>query len=241
MEKNISVACVYQRDTSKNAFPGCRLQTLYSEIKRKEVQHNNWYDKMWRLPRRNAVKCLLLLIWWWYTEASTSVSYRYRKGNITSSARNRSSYFFVLVKFLLVETNWKNQSRPWRFHGIKKRIYHVVIYSSSLCTLLTNIFITNTHWVHSPCPQSIHNFHTDRLWNFVFLMQIIFFMIEGKQGNFVFLIQINSWEYMWRQQQSSVILLSATVAANQPFNWSFTSFHWIQVWATGEYYVTVLW
>ena len=35
MEKNISVACVYQRDTSKNVFPGCRLQTLYSKSKEK--------------------------------------------------------------------------------------------------------------------------------------------------------------------------------------------------------------
>ena len=39
-------------------------------------------------------------------------------------------------------------------------------------------FIISTNWVHSPCPQSINIFHTDRLWNFAFLMQIIFCIIE---------------------------------------------------------------
>ena len=39
--------------------------------------------------------------------------------------------------------------------------------------------------------NAIYIFHTDRLWNFVFQMKIMFYMIEGKQRNFIFLMQIN--------------------------------------------------
>ena len=40
--------------------------------------------------------------------------------------------FFVLVKFPVVKTYCKNQSRTWRFRGIQVNIYHVVICSSLL-------------------------------------------------------------------------------------------------------------
>ena len=32
-----------------------------------------------------------------------------------------------------------NQSQPWRFHQIQVRVYHVVIYSSSPCPLISNV------------------------------------------------------------------------------------------------------
>ena len=59
MEKTISVVYVSWRDQYRNIFTGCSLEALYSEIKRKDVHHNNRRKTMWRLRRGNAVHCLL--------------------------------------------------------------------------------------------------------------------------------------------------------------------------------------
>ena len=63
----------------------------------------------------------------------------------------------------------------------------------------------------------------------------------SKQTNFVFFTQTNSWEYIYeRQPQSSLTFLSVKIAADQLcINWSSVSFHWIRVWATGKYKLTL--
>ena len=46
--------------------------------------------------------------------------------------------FFRICEISGAEHLLENNSRPWRFHGIQVRAYHV-IYSSSLCPSITNV------------------------------------------------------------------------------------------------------
>ena len=160
---------------------GLRVSRLYSEIKRKDIQHNNLYKTMWRTLRRNAVQSPFL-IWLWYTDVSTSVSCWFRKRNIICNKQKCHLLFFRIREISGGENLLWKPSRPWRFRGIHEHIYHVVIYSSWLCASLSNVLSART--MSSVSVRNLY-IYTDWLRNFVFLMQINSYEYQWKGNNWV--------------------------------------------------------
>ena len=188
---------------------------------------------MWR-SQRNAVQCSIFLMWLWCTD---------RKRNNMSWARNFSSIFSYSWNFRW----WKLIGKIRLGHGDFAESKEKFI-RSSLLILIMN-FISNILWSVSTEStvrvRSLDIIHTNWLWNFVFRMQIIFHMTKG---NFIFWTEEFRFPYA---NQSVGIYVKATTEFTQ-FAFSqgscrstceliqidFFKFHWIRVWATGEYGVT---
>ena len=143
---------------------------------------------MWRSRRTNAINSLLCVIWLGYINMPTSVSSCCRKRNIMSWTGNIRCYFFLFAKLPMVETNSENYSRTSRLHSIKLVFIIFFFHSFPLYASLSNIlWSVRTEWCSSTVlVPNLYIFPTDWLWKGKF----------PEQRNFIFLTQINSWEYI---------------------------------------------
>ena len=189
---------------------------------------------MWRSPRTNAVNSLLCLIWLGYINMSTSVSSCCRKRNIMSWTGNIRCYFFLFAKLPMVETNSENYSHTSRFRSIKL-VFIMLFFILLHCMLHFPIFCDQGElsdvrpYSTVPLVPDLFIYPTDWLWKGKF----------PEQRNFVFLTQINSWEYTskgncrvhsvcfqpWQLQINPSIDRPLLLTEN--------------FWGTGEYLVTI--